>query len=134
MLPAPANDHPHRWIDFIFLEVGSEPLVKIRPFQNPDHSGRGVASVGPSLQITPFDKYGRRIYTMHTIDGPLSVVQGITTLTPRYAIVEGLQGAPGSVVWDMRIATSSIPSDVLKKILGQAVPHDDPDARLRAGG
>jgi len=113
------------------LKMASEPLVKIKLFQNADHSGRGVASVGPSLRVTPFDEYGRRIYTMHTKDGPLDVVQGITTLTPRYAIVEGLQGAPGSVVWDMRIATSSIPPDRLQKILARAVPQDDPEARLQ---
>jgi predicted esterase len=113
------------------LEAASDPLVKIRVFQNVDYSGRGVASVGPSLQVTPFDEYGRRIYTMRTKDGPLDVVQGITTLTPHYAIVEGLQGAPGSVVWDMRIATSSIPPDRLQKILARAVPQDDPRARLQ---
>jgi predicted esterase len=113
------------------LEASSEPLVKIKVPQYADHSGRGVASVGPSLRVTPFDQWGRRIYTMRTVDGPLDVVQGITTLTPRYAIVEGLQGAPGSVVWDMRIATSSIPSDRLQKILARAVPPDDPQARLQ---
>ncbi|MEO2048644.1 MAG: peptidase, partial [Pirellulales bacterium] len=113
------------------VQAGAEPLIKIRPWQDPDHSGRGVASVGPSLHITPFDKWGRRTYTMRTKDGPLPVVQGITTLTPRYAIVEGLQGTQGSVVWDMRIATSSIPAAILKEILDQAVPQGDPDARLQ---
>ncbi len=113
------------------LEEVSKPLVKIKVPQNADHSGHAVASVGPGLRVTPFDEFGRRIFTMHTKDGPLDVVQGITTLTPRYAIVEGLQGAPRSVVWDMRIATSSIPSDRLKKILARAVPQDDPQARLQ---
>ena len=48
------------------------------------------------------------------------MVQGITELTPLYAKVEGLQGAPNSVVWDMRIATSSIPPDMLDRILDKA--------------
>lgn len=113
------------------IDAATEPLVKIPVWQNVDRSGRAVASVGPSLGITPFDEHGRRIYTMRTSDGPLAVVQGITELTPRYAKVEGLQGPPGSVVWDMRIATSSIPRDLLAKILDKAVPQDDPQARLQ---
>ncbi len=112
------------------LDSAPKLQVKISIWQNVDRSGSGVASVGPSLGITPFDQFGRRIYTMRTERGPLSVVQGITELTPRYAKVEGLQGAPGSVVWDMRLATSSMPRDMLSKILVQAVPQDDPQARL----
>jgi pimeloyl-ACP methyl ester carboxylesterase len=63
---------------------------------------------------------------MQTSRGPLAIVQGITELTPRYAKVEGLLGRPDAVVWDMRIATSSIPKETLAMILDKAVSHDDP--------
>ena len=47
-------------------------------------------------------------------EGPLAVVQGITQITPLYTKVEGLMGGPRPIVWDMRIATSSIPRDTLQ--------------------
>ena len=75
-------------------------------------SSQVVKAVGPSLRVTPFDQYGRRIFTFQTAKGPLDVVQCITELTPDWAKVEGK-----GYMWDMRIATSSIPRDVLHKIL-----------------
>lgn len=113
------------------LDQIAEPRVTIRLWHDVATSGGYLASVGPSLGITPFDKYGRRIYEMQTKTGPLAVVQGITELTPRYAKVEALRGSqPRDVVWDMRLALSSIPQDKLTEILTQGVPRDDPEARL----
>src|SRR5688500_4941753 len=91
------------------LEQAPEPLVVIKPWQNPSAGAARLVSVGPSLGITPFDECGRRIYEMQSSDGPLAIVQGITELTPRYARLESLQGPQRSIAWDMRIATSSIP-------------------------
>lgn len=105
-----------------------EPRVKIdlTQWQNVAVGGLTLGSVGPSLGITPFDKWGRRIYEMQTKDGPLSIVQGITELTPHYAKVEGLRGQPRPIVWDMRLATSSIPKDTLAAILKNAVSQENP--------
>ncbi len=75
-------------------------------------SGPSIKSVGQPMRITPFDEYGRRIFTMATGRGPVDVIQGITELTPQWTKVEGI-----SHVWDMRMATSSIPRDTLRKIL-----------------
>ena len=75
-------------------------------------SGQAIKSVGPALRIQPFDDFGRRIFTMLTAKGPVDVIQGITELTPQWTKVEGI-----SHVWDMRIATSSIPRDTLQRIL-----------------
>jgi predicted esterase len=113
------------------LEQAPEPLVTIKPWQNPSSGAGRLISVGPALAITPFDEYGRRIYEMQSADGPLSIVQGITELTPRYAKVESLQGPQRSIAWDMRIAVSAIPADMLAKILAQAIPQNDPQARLQ---
>jgi len=87
--------------------------------------GRPVAVVGAPLQITPFDSYGRRIYSMKTVDETLHVVQGITEITPVYTRVEGLMGPDQPVIWDQRIATTSVPRDVLTQVLERSIPQDD---------
>ncbi|NLY01344.1 MAG: peptidase [Rhodopirellula sp.] len=89
-------------------------------------SGRTVQSVGPAIRIQPFDEYGRRIFTMQTLRGPENVIQGITELTPTWAKVEGI-----THVWDMRIATSSIPPDVLGSILSNQSDSTDLEERKR---
>ena len=114
------------------IDQAPEKQVSIKLWQNVAQGSSGIASVGPSLGITPFDEYGRRIYKMQTSRGPLSVIQGITELTPRYARVEALLGQPRSPVWDCRIATSSIPKSTLAAILKRTLPRDDPEARLQA--
>ena len=113
------------------LDQAPENLVKIPLWQKVAKAGNTLGSVGPSLGVTPFDEFGRRIYEMQTRDGPLSIVQGITEITPRYAKVEGLLGAPSSIVWDMRLATSSIPRETIAAILNKAVSHDDPQDWLQ---
>lgn len=114
------------------LDAAPEKLVRVKLDQQVASGGGKLMSVGPALNITPFDKYGRRIYEMVTGDGPLAIVQGISELTPRYAKVEGLYGQPRPIVWDMRLATSSIPADTLAGMLENAIPQDDVQARLQA--
>jgi predicted esterase len=81
--------------------------------QQVKRSGASIKSVGQPLRIEPFDEYGRRIFSMLTAKGPVDVIQGITELTPSWTKVEGIKPA----VWDMRIATSSIPPKTLRQIL-----------------
>ncbi len=119
------------------VDPGSPPTpddgreVKIRPWQNAAESGGGLVSVGPSLAIEPWDPFGRRVYHMQTPDGPLSIIQGITEITPRYVRVEGLNGARRPIRWDMRLATSSISPEQLSTILHQAIDTDDYEGRLQ---
>ncbi len=75
-------------------------------------SGSSIKVVGQPIHIDPFDEYGRRIFTMMTAQGPVNIIQGITELTPQWTKVEGK-----NYVWDMRMATTSIPRDTLQKIL-----------------
>jgi predicted esterase len=105
-------------------------LEKIRLDQRVAKGNRRIAAVGPIIRVTPFDEWGRRIFTMNTSGGALDVIQGITEVTPVYTKVEGL-AARGSYVWDTRIATSSIPRDTLSKILLKAIDPQDADQRLR---
>jgi len=97
-------------------QVGQEgPATAMEKFvlrQRVLHNGPTIKHVGPILRITPFDEHGRRIFSMNTTRGKIDVIQAITELTPEWAKVEGI-----SHVWDMRIATSSVPTDVLHRIL-----------------
>lgn len=106
------------------------PVERIRIDQRTAIGPRRVATVGPILRTTPWDEFGRRILSMNTADGPIHVVQGITEITPTFTRVEGLQ-AKQSYVWDMRIATSSIPRDVLSSVLMRQIDSQDADERLR---
>src|SRR5947208_1981325 len=68
---------------------------------------------------------------MQCVDGPVSVVQGITKITPLYTQIEGLSGGTKPIVWDMRIATSSIPRETLNHVLSNAVKPTDLEGRLQ---
>jgi pimeloyl-ACP methyl ester carboxylesterase len=98
----------------------SQPQVpeRFRVHQPAKSSGPTVAMVGPIIRITPFDEFGRRTYTMSTPHGPVDIVQGITEITPEWTKVEGI-----TYKWDMRIATSSIPPDVLHKVLMRQIKN-----------
>ena len=60
--------------------------------QNVADAGFQVGAVGPATRITQFDEYGRRIYEMDTLKGPLAVVQGITEISPVFTRVQGMMG------------------------------------------
>jgi pimeloyl-ACP methyl ester carboxylesterase len=105
--------------------------VRINLWQPVAERGGAVGRIGEATSIMPFDEYGRRIYEMRSTEGPLAVVQGITQITPLYTKVEGLTGGPRPIVWDMRIATSSIPRDTLRRVLAAAVKPDDLEGRLQ---
>ncbi|HEX4147194.1 MAG TPA: peptidase [Pirellulales bacterium] len=89
-----------------------------------------LGHVGPIMKITPFDEFGRRTVTMNTERGPIDVIQGITEITPLYCKVEGLAGER-SYIWDMRIATSSIPRETLAKIFSKVIDPKKLDDRLK---
>ena len=76
------------------------------------HSGLTIRGVGQPVHVGAFDEFGVRIFTINTARGLVDVVQAITELTPQWTKVEGISHA-----WDMRIATSCIPRDTLRKIL-----------------
>jgi len=89
-------------------------------------AGPMVKSVGPAIRIQPFDEFGRRIFTFNTAGGPVEVIQGITLITPKWTKVEGI-----SHIWDMRIATTSIPPDILRKILYKQIDLTDVEQRKK---
>ena len=94
-------------------------------------SGSRISRVGQFVKVTPFDDFGRRTVSMMTDKGRLDVVQGITQITPQWTKVEGLATGKRPVVWEMRLATSSIPRETLHKILIGSVDSEILEQRLR---
>ncbi len=123
---------PWRYVEAIDPSPPGQRQEQIDVPQNVDNSGMRVGSVGPALEVTPFDQFGRRTYSMLTKQGRVDVIQGITRITPVWCHVEGLQvqGVP-SFVWDMRLATSSIPRQTLSQILNHLIDPKDADERMK---
>jgi predicted esterase len=117
-----------------------EPTVVIKiPQSFVAQSGAQIFGVGPIVGITPFDEYGRRVFSMMGPNGRLDIIQAITEITPHYTKIQALNrskvlgsSAIGSTnyVWDMRIATSSIPVATLKAVFTQMLDQQDPNARI----
>ena len=108
--------------------ANSGGLVRTELFRLPQKRTGGrqmVASLGGLTDITPFDEFGRRRVTVNTNRGPLHIVQGITELTPHHVTVTAL-----THTWEHGLATSSIPPDILSRLLEQAIDTEDPDDRL----
>ena len=109
------------------VDLGMERLLI--PQRIPD-AGRQVAGIGTLLGATPFDDFGRRILTLATLEGRIDVVQGITEITPRWVRVQGVQTEKPFLL-DMRLATSSIPHDVLRRVIARHLDRRDAEQRLR---
>ena len=103
---------------------------KVTVPQRVPETGRRVAAVGGIVHATPFDEFGRRIISLATANGPVDVVQGITRITPRWTSLEGIL-TEQPVILDQRVATSSIPRDVLRRVIDQQIDHTSADERLR---
>lgn len=105
-------------------------LERIEIPQRVPEGGRRVGSIGGILAATPFDEYGRRILSLATAAGRLDVVQGITTITPQWTAVEGLVTDQTYRI-DMRLATSSIPRETLRRVIEKQIDQHDIDQRLQ---
>ena len=113
--------------------TGEQPeKFVIRDQRRVRDGGRLVSSVGPMKKVTPFDEWGRRKVVMVTDKGDVTIYQGITEITPTWTRVEalGLRDAT-PYRWDQRIATSSLPQELLAKILSHQVNPQNIDQRLK---
>lgn len=77
-----------------------------------------VQGVRQPINVTPFDQFGRRVYSLRLANGRADVVQGITSVSSKVVRVEGLK-TDNSYVWDMRLSLSAIPRETLLTILKQ---------------
>jgi predicted esterase len=91
---------------------GNQAVERFRLRQPVAAGGNAIKAVGAAIKIEQFDKFGRRTFSMMTAGGKVDVIQAITEITPEWTKVEGVK-----YMWDMRIATNSIPRDVLHAIL-----------------
>ncbi len=89
-----------------------EVLEKINLTQRVRSRSNVIMNVGKLYNVQPFDEFGRRTVDMKTPSGAVSIVQGITEMTPIWTKVEGI-----THTWDMRMATSNLPSASLNAIL-----------------
>ncbi len=113
-------------------EFAPSPITRFEKFtikQRVCLAGRGFASIAP-IRWSPFDEFGRRIFSVNTNEGPVDVVQGITEVTPTYTRLDVLQGH-NAYVWSMSIATNSIPREDLSKILRNHIDVKNADERLK---
>ena len=92
--------------------------------------GKTVAGLGTILGTSPFNEFGRRVLTMQAAKENVQIVQGIVELNRRYAKLMALKGRP-SMTLDMRVATSSIDSPTIRKILRRQLDQTDLDERLK---
>ena len=109
----------------------ADPVERFAVPQQVTETGSHIASVGELFHIGEFDDFGRRIVKMETNLGPQALIQGITEITPTWTKIESVDAEGLHFVWDMRIATNSIPRDVLGRILAKQVDPDNIDQRLK---
>lgn len=92
--------------------------VQLDVFQRVSNSSVGFG--GTILRIGPFDKNGHRILTMRDPRGRIqTIVQGITSVTPRLCEVKTLVGTPRQ--WSMRIGTGTVPTSLLIPLLRRQI-------------
>ena len=111
-------------------ESGNQSIEEIDIFQRVPDSGRRLSSIGTIVSSTPFDDFGRRVITLSTPGGRLDLVQGITKITPHWISVEGLV-TEHPLRLDMRLATSSVPRETLRRIVERQIDAQDVDERLQ---
>lgn len=87
---------------------------------------RQVVSAGLVLKKTPFDKFGRRTVTLHVDGTEKNIIQAITEINSRFVQVHGIH-----LFWDQRLATSSIPTETLDRVLLNAIDAGNADQRIR---
>jgi predicted esterase len=107
-----------------------EILQRIEIDQRVALIGKRIQRLGPFVRVTEFDDDGRRIVEMQGDKGRVRVIQGITLITPQWTKVEGIL-ADQPYVWDVRIATSSIPSATLGRILSKTIRPKNVEERLQ---
>lgn len=108
----------------IDLSKGESFRLKHKPMQG---GSRAIGVVGDFLEKPePFDEFGRRKVRLRARPVNLDVIQGVTEISPTYLKIEAL-----NYDWKTALSTSSIPNDVLDRMLRKANPSTDAAHRLR---
>jgi pimeloyl-ACP methyl ester carboxylesterase len=78
------------------------------------------------MEITPFDEFGRRTFSVRDTRGRLDILQGITEINPDFVRVQALKH-----MWESFIATNAIPQAEIETILRRVTNPNNVDDRLR---
>ncbi len=119
---------PTRQIPDAEKTVGQPDLFPWEVFELKHHkTGKQqvLAQLGGFRNVTSFDEFGRRRLEILTQKGPENVIQGISRLTPKYALIDALTHQ-----WESGVATSSLPTEILSDILRKAIDPTRPKDRL----
>ena len=84
-----------------------------------------LKEVGSYIDVTDFDKFGRRTVTLQTSKGALPLLQGVTEITPSYLKVIGLKHQ-----WELGIRTTSVKEEILAAMLDNAIDPLLPNERI----
>lgn len=107
---------------------GAEITITLK--QDVPLAGNEVQGIGDILGVSPFTEFGRRTITVRGPQGgALDILQGITEINSRYAVLKALKGRP-SYDWKMSVATRAIRPEVLQKIFRRRLDQTDLDQRL----
>jgi predicted esterase len=118
---------PQRHVEKVNPGDTGEIPQRFRVEQQIPSGGARINAVGPITRITPFSEYGRRTLSMNAGGGNVDVIQGITDITPTWTKVMAVR----KYIWDQRIATNSIPREMLGKVLSHAIDRGNVDDRLK---
>ena len=125
---------PLKSLQHFDLAPADEQMEVINIDQPVAQAGLRIGGVGNIIEITPWDEkgFGRRTFSMTSSNGRTDIIQGISKITPVWCRVDSLQTSHiGTFLWDERIATSSVPRDVLSKIISRHIDPKKIDDRLK---
>ncbi|MEL7266865.1 MAG: hypothetical protein AAFP69_18920, partial [Planctomycetota bacterium] len=114
--------------------LGTAPDIvrRFELWQLEQRQGKEVLGVGPILNATNFDAYGRRkIQVRGTTGAPVTFVQGITEINARYLKVKNLD-AGSQAPWEMRISSDRFHEATLLAIFRQLIDKNDLENRSLA--
>lgn len=104
-------------------------LARYEKFEMPPHQRTNrstmLRTIGLPADVTEFDEFGRRRITFNASPEAIHVFQGITEIGPKYVKVTAT-----NYVWEHGIATTSIPPDVLDRMLRTATDQQNPEDRM----
>ncbi|HUG91663.1 MAG TPA: hypothetical protein VML55_12560 [Planctomycetaceae bacterium] len=110
-------------------QIDRDAIRSYEEFKLPPHLKQSrrlmFQTLGGLLEITDFDEHGRRRVTANVGGTPTHIVQGITTINPKYVTVEAL-----NFNWEHGISTTAIPVEQLDAMLRRNTAQNDPHVRL----
>ncbi len=113
------------------IEENPPPLETFRTRLEYAQDGLRVEVLGEFDNQTRFDDFGRRLLTIRHGGGTEYFTQSITELNPYYVRARSMHMNTRPAVWDMRLATNSLPRDMLTPILMRQIEPGNLDDRIR---